>query len=264
MRSLYVDAGGLPILSEGGHYVDDTTPFADRWGGWYVTGKLGGQSQLGNLIIHDRGAPKPWKNEAPNDVADLQEQISARNYLTPHSDAVALTVFAHQIYIHNLITKANFTARQAMSYQAMFNRAIGKPENEPLESVAHRIESAGDKLVEGLLFANEAPMEKPISGSSVFAEKFAQKGPRDHQGRSLRDFDLSSRLFKYRCSYLIYSRSFDELPPIMRVYVATRIKEVLAGGGGDSYAHLSQTDRQAISEILRDTKPDLWVTAATK
>ena len=63
MRSLYVDRGGQPILSEGGHYVDDTTPLEDRWGGWYVTGKLNGQQHLGNLIIRDRSAPKPWKDD---------------------------------------------------------------------------------------------------------------------------------------------------------------------------------------------------------
>jgi hypothetical protein len=258
MRSLYVDGSGLPILSEGGHYVDYTTPLADRWGGWYVTGNFGGQRHLGNLIIRDRDAPKPWKSENSQDVADLSDRISASDYLTPYSDAVALMVFAHQTYVHNLITKANFTARQALSYQAMFSRALGKSDNEPLESVTHRIESAGEKLVQGLLFANEARIENPIRGSSGFAEKFVQIGPRDTKGRSLREFDLEKRLFKYPCSYLIYSRSFDELPPVMKNYVAKRFKDILAGNGGDEYPHLSLTDRQSIAEILRDTKPELW------
>ena len=261
MRSLYVDFGGTPILSEGGHYVDDSTPLEDRWGGWYVTGKLSGQSHLGNLIIRDRDAPKPWKRDTSKDIADLNDRISASNYLTPHSDAVALLVFAHQAYVHNRITKANFTSRQALSYQVMFNRAIGNPESAALESVTHRIESAGDKLLQGLLFANEARIEKPIIGSSGFAEKFSQIGPRDQQGRSLREFDLNTRLFKYPCSYLIYSRSFDELPPIMKTYVAKRLKDILADSGGDTYSHLSATDRQAISEILHETKPELWASA---
>jgi hypothetical protein len=261
MRSLYVDTSGVPILSEGGHYVDDTTPMSDRWGGWYVTGKLGGQNRLGNLIIRDQNAPKPWTNEAAPDLEELGEQFSADNYLTPHSDAIALMVFAHQVYVHNLITKANFTARQASSYQSMFNRTLGNPENEPLESVTHRIESAGDKLVEGLLFVGEAPIEKPIRGAGGFAEKFVRQGPRDKKGRSLRDFDLNTRLFKYQCSYLIYSRTFDGLPPVMKTYAANRLDEILAGGGGDKYSHLSASDRQAISEILHETKPDLWATA---
>ena len=134
----------------------------------------------------------------------LDDQISVNNYLTPHSDAVALMVLSHQTYVHNLITKANFTARQALRYQAEINRALGNSPNEKLESVTHRIEGAGDKLVAGLLFVDEARIEKPIEGGSGFAEKFAQAGPRDKKGRSLRDFDLKSRLFKYPCSYLIY------------------------------------------------------------
>jgi hypothetical protein len=258
MRSLYVDRGGFPILSEGGHYVDDTTPLEDRWGGWYVTGKLNGQQNLGNLIVRDRNAPKPWRNDPPQDITELHDQISVNDYLTPHSDAVALMVLAHQTYVHNLITKANFTARQALRYQVEFNRALGNPADEKLESVTHRIEGAGDKLVAGLLFVDEAPFEKPISGSSGFAEKFVQAGPRDKKGRSLRDFDLTSRLFKYPCSYLIYSRAFDELPLPMKSYVATRLKEILEGGGGDSFSHLSADDRHAILEVLVATKPDLW------
>jgi hypothetical protein len=170
-------------------------------------------------------------------------------------------VFAHQIYVHNLITKANFTARQAASYQSMFNRSLGNPENEPLESVTHRIEGAGDKLVEGLLFVGEPPLEKSIRGAGGFAEKFVRHGPRDKQGRSLRDFDLNTRLFKYPCSYLVYSRTFDGLPPVMKTYVAKRLDEIIAGGGGDKYSHLSASDRQAISEILHETKPELWGTA---
>jgi hypothetical protein len=258
MRSLYVDRGGQPILSEGGHYVDDTTPLKDRWGGWYVTGKLNGQQHLGNLIIRDRSAPKPWPDDPSHDVTELHNQISVENYLTPHSDAAALMVLAHQTYVHNLITKANFTARQALRYQVEFNRALGNPPDEKLESVTHRIESAGDKLVAGLLFLDEAPIEKPIGGSSGFVETFVQAGPRDKKGRSLRDFDLTSRLFKYPCSYLIYSRAFDELPPPMKSYVAVRLKDILEGGGGDSVSHLSADDRQSILEILRETKPDLW------
>ena len=38
IRSLYVDAGGQPLLSAGSRTVDHTTPVKDRWGGWYVTG----------------------------------------------------------------------------------------------------------------------------------------------------------------------------------------------------------------------------------
>ena len=258
VRSLFVGAGGLPILSEGSHRVDHTTPIKDRWGGWYVSGLHGSQTHLGNFVVRDRDAPRPWKNEDGLNVVELEDRFSTRNYLTPHSDIVALLVFEHQTLVHNLITKASFTARQALHYETGLNRALGEPEGKRLESTTRRIESAGEKLLQGLLMADEAPLHDRIAGASEFADKFVQVGPHDGQGRSLRDLCLSVRLFKYPCSYLIYSRAFDELPPVMKGYVTSRLQDILAGRGGEGFAHLSASDRQAIVEILQETKPDLW------
>jgi hypothetical protein len=258
VRSAFVGADGLPILSEGSRRVDQTTPIENRWGGWYVTGTHGAQNHLGNFVVSDRHATRPWKNDAGQNVTDLSGRVPTDNYLTPHSDIIALLVFEHQTFVHNLITSANFAARQALHYEVALNRSLGEPENNRLESTTRRIASAGDKLVQGLLFADEAPLKDPIVGSSGYAEQFVELGPRDNRGRSLRDFDLTTRLFKYPCSYLIYSRAFDELPPVMKQYVATRLREILAGGGGKPCAHLSPADRQSIGEILRETKPDLW------
>ena len=41
VRSVYADRSGQPIFSAGSHRVDDSTPLADRWGGWYVSGRHG-------------------------------------------------------------------------------------------------------------------------------------------------------------------------------------------------------------------------------
>lgn len=257
-RSLFVDSGGQPILSEGSRMVDHSTPIKDRWGGWYVTGMLGGQTHLGNLVVRDRDVPKPWTNDADANVTDLRDRFRTENYLNGHSDVVALMVFEHQAHVHNLITKANYAARQAMHYQLGLNRALGEPDDHRLESTTRRIQYAGDKLVEGLLFSGEAPLTEPITGTSGFAEEFAARGPSDGQGRSLRELDLKTRLFRYPCSYLVYSPAFDGLPSEMKAYVAGRLRDILlAGEGGAAFAHLSAADRQAITEILRETKPSL-------
>lgn len=258
VRSVFTGASGLPILSEGSHRVDQTTPIENRWGGWYVTGTHGEQTHLGNLIVRDREAPRPWKNEEGQNVTKLDDKLRTENYLSRHSDLVALMVFEHQTHVHNLITKANFAARQALLYEAELNRAFGEPAGNRLESTTRRIANAGEKLVAGLLFVNEAPIKAPIAGTSTFAEEFVAMGPRDQAGRSLRDFDLSARMFKYPCSYLVYSPSFDGLPEEMKRYVARRLREVVAGDGGEAYWHLTAADRQNIGEILRETKPELW------
>lgn len=258
VRSLFVAPSGLPILSEGSHRVDHTTPIKDRWGGWYVTGAHGSQTHLGNLVVRDRTAPRPWGSDADRNVSDLSDRLSTDNYLAPGSDIVALMVFEHQTHVHNLLTKANYAAQQAIYYQANMNRALGQPVDAPLDSTKRRIESAGDKLVEGLLFADEAIITETIAGSSEFAQEFSSRGPHDSRERSLRDFDLKTRLFRYPCSYLIYSPSFDGLHPSMKAYVSKRLREILAGRNDAGFSHLSVADRNAIAEILRETKSSLW------
>ena len=264
-RSVDVDSSGVPLLAEGSHRVDHTTPLKDRWGGWYVTGHHGKQTHLGNLIVRDDDTRQPFDNADGLNLTDLTGRFRVANYLASHSDIVALMVFEHQLLIHNLLTKANFETRRALYYEASLNRALGDPVDNRLDSTTRRIADVGDRLVEGLLFANEAPITESISGTSTFAESFSQHGPRDDQGRSLRDFDLQRRTFKYPCSYLIYSPAFDGLPDAVKSYVASRLRDVLTGHvNGENFKHLSADDRVAILEILRATKPDLWTPQQTK
>jgi hypothetical protein len=109
-----------------------------------------------------------------------------------------------------------------------------------------------------LLFTNEAPLDGPVAGTSAFAEEFMARGPRDSHGRSLRDFDLRTRIFKYPCSYLIYSEAFDSIPEPAKEYIYRRLFEVLSGREqGPEFASLSNEDRRAILEILVATKPGL-------
>jgi hypothetical protein len=78
----------------------------------------------------------------------------------------------------------------------------------------------------------------------------------------LRELDLTKRLLKYPCSYLIYSEPFDGLPAEAKSAVYQRLWNVLNGQvTDDRYRSLSAADRAAIVEILRDTKkdlPDYW------
>lgn len=258
VRSLFVDPSGQPILSAGSNTVDHTTPLGDRWGGWYVTGTHGDQNHLGNLIIRGRDVPRPVENEAGRNVTDLDDRFAVEQYLSPHSDIVALMVLEYQALVHNRLTKASYTTRQALHNEASLNKALGEPVDHRLDSTTRRIQSAGDELVEAMLMVDEAELTAPIEGTSGFATRFSQQGPRDRHGRSLRDFDLRRRMFKYPCSYLIYSGAFDKLPVAMRDYVWRRLWQVLVKNeDSETFAHLSAEDKRAIVEILRQTKDDL-------
>ena len=258
IRSVYVDPSGQPILSAGSHTVDYRTPIEQRWGGWYVTGTHGSQTHQGNLIIHAREVPESPDNAGGMNVTDLGHRLDVARYLAPHSDIVALMVLEHQIVVHNKMTSANFTAQQALAYEADINRAFNEREGTRLESTIRRIQNAGDDLVEALLFAEEVPLKSPVVGTSEYAFKFSEMGPKDKKGRSLRELDLKTRLFKYPCSYLIYSPSMDNLPAEMREYVWKKLWNILGEGNAAApFNHLSPDDRKAIVEILRDTKSEL-------
>jgi hypothetical protein len=262
VRSLFADSGGQPIFSAGSNTVDHTTPLEKRWGGWYVTGTHGEQTHLGNLIIRGKEVPQPVDNTQGQNLTQLPSRCDASKYLAPHSDIVALMVLEHQTLLHNRLTRANYAVRQALHYQTEFNKSLGEPAWNRLESTGRRIESAGNDLVDALLLVDEAQLTAPLVGTSCFAEKFPQQGPRDSRGRSLRDFDLKQRLFRYPCSYLIYSPAFDALHPEMRAYVWQRLWDVLVKSvDAEKFSHLTADDRQAIVEIIRETKtglPDYW------
>jgi hypothetical protein len=69
---------------------------------------------------------------------------------------------------------------------------------------------------------------------------------------------MQTRMFRFPCSYLIYSESFAKLPAEMKSYVYSRLLDVLTGGDDSQpFQHLSADDRTAILGILRDTLPDL-------
>jgi len=262
VRSVFSDAAGLPVLSSGTYRVDHTTPLKNRWGGWYVTGTHGDQKHLGNLIVRGRLDRDQVDNSAGLNQVSLDGRFDTSKYMTPHSDIVALMVLEHQTDAHNLITRASFLTRQATHYQQSLNRELKEPADRVWDSTKSRIKSAGEPLVEYLLFSGEAALTAPIHGTSGFTEEFAHRGPRDSKGRSLRDLDLQTRLFKYPCSYLIYSDSFEALPNEVKSYVLRRMHEVLSGQDqSDKFKHLSAADRHAICEILSDTWPD-WRTGS--
>jgi hypothetical protein len=269
VRSVYPDASGRPLLGSGTFTSDHTSPFKERWGGWYVTGTHGRMRHMGNAIARDRRDPEALDIESGANRKTLEGLVDTTPYLQPTSDIVALMVLEHQTQMHNYLTFANFETRQALHYNQVMNKALERPHDYQSESTQRRIAAAADKVVRYLLMSDEFTLRWPVEGVSDFAQEFAARGPHDSQGRSLRDLQLDTRMFKYPCSYLIYSEAFDQLPDPVREAVYKRLADVLGGSTGkpsgdsaagrhdrDSFEHLSTADRQAIREILIDTKAE--------
>jgi hypothetical protein len=217
---------------------------------------------MGNAIAPNRDQPEQLETQGTQNVTELLRRFDTGAYLASHSDIVALMVLEHQTHMTNLIIRVGFEARMALDMQAALNRELKLSAVEMSDSTRSRIHAAADELVEYLLFAGETRLTAPVRGTSRFAEVFAQQGPRDKQGRSLREFDLETRLFRYPCSYLIYSEAFDAMPAPARDRIYRRLHDVLSGKDTSAkFARLTAEDRQAILEVLRATKanlPDYW------
>jgi len=246
VRSFATDDNGVVDLNSGTSLVNHRTPLEERWGGWYVSGTHGKQAHRGNLIgkaAFERQEKEP--NHLGNQT-DLSGFFDPKKYPGPHSDLIALMVLEHQTHMHNFITRLNYEA------------------TIQLQQYGHTryLKSVVEAFVKYVLFAEEAPLASPLKGTSDFAKEFASRGPTDKQGRSLRQFDLQTRLLKYPCSFLIYSDAFEHLPQPVKEQVYQRLWDILSGQDtSPTYARLGASTRRAIAEILIATKkglPDYW------
>ena len=235
--------------------VDDRTPVSQRWGGWYVTGHQGRQNHFGNLPLREEEGQEALHRPAARDVATLAAYFDTGNYLTDKSDIAALMVLEHQAFVQNQITRVNYKVRSMMARDGH-----AQPAPHAWDQVNSKDQAMMRTMIEPLLralfCADAVPLDDRIASSSGFASRFSAQGPRDRKGRSLRELDLNRRLLRYPLSYLIYSEHFDALPDYVLDYIGTRIVGALTGTDNTGLgAQLSASDREAIKQILIDTKP---------
>jgi hypothetical protein len=257
VRSVYTAADGRPLRELGEYVSDHRSALAERWGGWYVTGKDISIQHMGNVLTNpDR--PESTVTRNAMGFESLRTRVDTDTYLSPYSDIVALMVFEHQMHMMNLLTRIGWEVRYASYRKGMGDLTAKEKSNADLTLDVPNLSDSVKELVDYLLFIDEAPLPSRIEGTSGFAEKFAAEGPDDRRGRSLRQFDLRHRLMRYPCSYMIYSRAFDELPEEVRSAIYARMWRILSGQERNSrYARLSLSDRRAIIEILSETKKGL-------
>jgi hypothetical protein len=238
----YTKPSGELVSHENWILTSHRTPLRSRWGGWFVTGRPASTAHLGNMPVGDPASLRDLERARKGTLATLDGIVDTRPYATGTSDVVALLVLEHQITVQNALVQASYEARGALDRASRGDQAAASEA---------RLEAIAQPLVEALFLAGEAPLPGPVAGASGFAEAFASRGPRDAQGRSLRDLDLQRRLFRYPLSYLIYSPAFQALPEPFRRVVDARIDAVLAGTNpGVRFAPLSAEDRAAIKAIL--------------
>lgn len=252
VSSVYPSPSGMPDRA-GAIVTDHRTPFRDRWGGWYVNGRHGESPHRGNAVAPNPAAPQVLDSEWRTSLADLAGHVDTRGYLSSVSDIVALLTFEHQTQMTNLLTRLGWEARIAQHDLMTEEPGAGQ-------------QSTVEELIAYMLFVDEPVLNAPVHGVTSFSRSFQERGPRDQWGRSLRDFDLRQRLFRYPLSYMLYDTAFDALPDGVRAQVYRRLFEVLTGKDrGRRFSRLTENDRRSILEIVNGTKlnlPEYWRAAS--
>jgi hypothetical protein len=229
VANITATADGTPQFADPGKpfdYTEQDKPFENRWGGWYVTGTSGAMHHRGNVTAEDPLRPFDLPEDKGLNITDLSGRYDLKQTLKPTSDIVALMTLEHQTGFSNRIAVLNV--------------------RYPTESAA-ATDKLIDELVSYMTFADEVPLPSPVKGNSAFTQVFARRGPRDSKGRSLRDFDLQTRLFRYPLSYMIYSAAFDSLNPAAKNLLWRKLHDAL----------LQKPDGAAAIAILAATKTDL-------
>ncbi len=220
-RSFATDRGGLVDFTELGAQITDRLPLEERYGAWYVSNDIGQARHRGRILAP--GGKRPF-------------QVS--RYPSEESDLVALLVLGHQIHFHNFLTRLIYGARLAVEQYGHVRYM--KPQI--------------DAFLRYVMFLDEAPLARPENQQSPFTKAFAKRARRDAQGRSLRDFDLENRLFKYRCSYLIGADAFQGLEPVVHQEISLRLKEILEAEIPEvPFNAIPRSERSAILGILQET-----------
>ncbi len=248
IRSVVPDQNSHPILSAGTSLVTAATPLKDRWGGWYVTGSSS-DPHLGNRWVPSSELDGVSFPAARSDLASLGSLIDTSKFLRGTSDIVALMVLEHQCSTHNLLTKAKMGYLRARYFQESFREDKDLDSKEGMSWRA--AESSAKEIVAAFLFEDEVELGGDgVEGGEGFSQVFEKRGVRSAKGKGLRDLRLYERIFKYRCSYMIYSKAFKGLPVLVRDRVLHHLHLALAD---DAENHLSLRERKALREILSET-----------
>jgi hypothetical protein len=233
-----ITGGGEKAFRRGlsGHGV----PFDQRFGGWLVSGAPEFKQRWGNILIEWTSKGAKETSMKPGELFDLGR------YPVPTSDLLPQLLHEHQVGFVNRAVSATYRTR------VLLHENSGR-----VEAVRSELESLARGLVRYLLFADEVPLPPGgVPGAESFKADFLAYRRVASNGRSLRDLELSSRLMRYRCSYMIDSAAFAGLPQPLRRVVDLELERALDPTTmAQEYAYLPAEEKQAIRSILQELPP---------
>lgn len=243
IRSVAPAANGASLDSyrqlQSGHGI----PFAERFGGWHVTGKHGITNHWGNLIARFVNGEITRVSNPPG------TRFSWAKYPVETSDILAHLLHEHQVGFVNRVVQAGYRARTSLFLSP--DKLTPAQETE--------LDEQARIVVRYLLFADEVPLPSGgVEPVSAYRDDFLANRRATPDGLSLKDLDLNTRLLKHRCSYMIYSPVFEGLPAALKTRIYTQLGAALRDtNGGKEFAYLPLAEKKAIRQILAATLKDL-------
>ena len=164
-------------------------------------------------------------------------------YLRPRSDIVALMVLEHQAHMHNYITRLSYETR-------IMTATYGH---------IRYLKNQVNAFLRFLLFTEEAPLTAPVSGDPQYRRGFhrasacATQGPLPARPR-FADAHVPAPVLRSSST----RRHSTKCPPSCASICCSGSTTFSPGKDADpQFAKIAASDRQAILEILRETKPNL-------
>lgn len=252
VRSVFPDEEGDPLPSAPDTDVTLATPLAERWGGWLVTGQVGGAHRGNGVAV--RGEDGTWSvpPRAAVDLGAFAGEFAAADYPAATSDVGALLVLEQQVDVHDRLIRAALQMRCLLHGDEMANRLLGETGLRPATAqIADRL--AGE-LTAALLLAGAAPLAgRGLAPGPGVAQALAAQWPADDAGRRLGVPDLRERLFTLPMSPMVQAPAFAALPEALRGRVLDRLRAALQRGELPDGVALDKAERRVLHHHLAAT-----------
>lgn len=216
-------------------------PLEQRFGGWYLTGSVPIKDHWGNTIGKLSPAGLSRRTIRPGEL------FSFDRYPYTSSNILPQLIHEHQAGFVNRVVEAGYKYR---SYMFQDKGKLSSAHTEEMRNITKL-------LTRYLLFADEAPLpDSKIEGDSQYKTDFLASRKPLASGESLKDLDLRTHLFKYRCSYMIYGSVFQGLPSEYKNQILQSLYKALDTKSPDpDYSYLPAGEKRTIKELLKTTLP---------
>lgn len=188
VRSVVTNRSGMAIFPGPSYLTDHRSPLKERWGGWYVTGKLGDEAHMGNVFVESGEAAEKLDRRGGAPRTNLDADFNTAAYLSQHSDVVSLMVLEHQMQITNLMTRVLYEDRAGRLQESTL-QALGK----------------------ALAMKDEARWNDPITGTSTFTRDY---------GKAHTELDMRTKMFRQPHSPMLKSALYQAIPEPLRQRIA--------------------------------------------